>query len=521
MILVDNRPGEPTTLPLDIPGGTIADLDGARLRTSSPRSGAARPSASRSRSRSFTRAEAARSCSSPRRADCVRAPAEAGRLGAGWRDPLLDAAGVRAGAVRLVRRDEHGGAARRGRGGAPPQRHPGWTTPQVRSALVSTAGPAWADTARTTEASVLLEGGGIIDIPGADDPKIFTSPSALSFGDLNANRGAVTRPLDARGLRCRRRLGTLDGRGQAAVGEHRASLEAPALVSLAPGGHACCRWRRPRAPRPRRGTTTASSSCAAEPSRGASRTRSSSPARARGHAGRPPPQVPERDDGERPSRVNSYRWPSAPFGYPPSFTGPPMIEDGAERVYLVPHLKRPVVNFGVGVVGSSRNAVIDPWLLGSLDENDVQGETGTPMNVNPLTFDFGLAIGAAGVVFPVAQALLRRGRLDAGSLHGPGAAGPLPAPLLGQRPAAAGRQAAHAAGRGGAADARGQSAGPWRRGRSVLDAHRLPGSRGRRVGVRLELGHRDLRAAERGAEASRAGGTRRSSWRPTSRSRRT
>jgi hypothetical protein len=77
-----------------------------------------------------------------------------------------------------------------------------------------------------------------------------------------------------------------------------------------------------------------------------------------------------------------------------------MIEDGAERVYVVPHLKRPVVNFGVGVVGSSRNAVIDPWLLGSLDENNVQGETGTPMNVNPLTFDFGLAISAAGVIFP-------------------------------------------------------------------------------------------------------------------------
>ena len=44
--------------------------------------------------------------------------------------------------------------------------------------------------------------------------------------------------------------------------------------------------------------------------------------------------------------------------------------------------------------------MIDPWLLGSLDENDVQGETGTPMNVNPLTFDYGLAIGAAGVMFP-------------------------------------------------------------------------------------------------------------------------
>jgi len=63
-------------------------------------------------------------------------------------------------------------------------------------------------------------------------------------------------------------------------------------------------------------------------------------------------------------------------------------------------LKKPVINFGVAVVGASANAVIDPWLLGSRDENDVQGETGTPMNVNPLTFDFGLPIGAAGVIFP-------------------------------------------------------------------------------------------------------------------------
>jgi hypothetical protein len=44
--------------------------------------------------------------------------------------------------------------------------------------------------------------------------------------------------------------------------------------------------------------------------------------------------------------------------------------------------------------------VIDPWLLGSLDENDVQGQAGTPVDVNPLTFDYGLAIGAAATVFP-------------------------------------------------------------------------------------------------------------------------
>src|SRR5207244_3056174 len=100
------------------------------------------------------------------------------------------------------------------------------------------------------------------------------------------------------------------------------------------------------------------------------------------------------------SRVDAYRWPAAPFGYPPSFTGPTMVESGAERVYLVPHLDRPVVNLGVSVVSASSGAVIDPWLLGSLDENDVQGQAATPVDVNPLTFDYGLAIGSAATVFP-------------------------------------------------------------------------------------------------------------------------
>jgi hypothetical protein len=77
-----------------------------------------------------------------------------------------------------------------------------------------------------------------------------------------------------------------------------------------------------------------------------------------------------------------------------------MVEDGAERVYLVPHLNRPVVNLGVSVVSAASGAVIDPWLLGSLDENDVQGLAGTPVNINPLTVDFGLPIGAAATVFP-------------------------------------------------------------------------------------------------------------------------
>jgi hypothetical protein len=59
-----------------------------------------------------------------------------------------------------------------------------------------------------------------------------------------------------------------------------------------------------------------------------------------------------------------------------------------------------VVNAGVAVIAQSAGSLIHPWLLGSLDENDVQGYAGTPSNVNALTFDYQLDVGAAALVTP-------------------------------------------------------------------------------------------------------------------------
>jgi hypothetical protein len=402
MVLVDNRPGEPTSLPLNIPAGTISDLDGARLRdflASVGGSAAARFSFARQELR-------------PGRGGTVMFFSSAGPTAFGrLLKPDVTAPGGEVLSSTLPEFARAPFAPFDGTSMAAPhvagaaallrQRHPGWTTPQVRSALVSTAGPAWADTARTVEASVLLQGGGVVDIPAADDPKIFTAPSALSFGDLNLNRGAVSRSLTLEVADASGGSGTwtVEVRPQAASAG--ASIEAPGLVTLAPGGRAMLSISATATPQAaagddwgflvlRRGAVTRRIPYAFFVTRPA--LSDARPIRLR--------RFQNGTTATGASRVNSYRWPSAPFGLPPDVTGPPMIEDGAERVYFVPHLNRPVVNFGVAVVGASSGAAIDPWLLGSLDENDVQGETGTPVDVNPLTFDFGLPIGAAGVVFP-------------------------------------------------------------------------------------------------------------------------
>ena len=52
------------------------------------------------------------------------------------------------------------------------------------------------------------------------------------------------------------------------------------------------------------------------------------------------------------------------------------------------------------MVAAEPNSLIDPWFLGSLNENDVQGYSGTPVNVNGLTFDYQFDNGAAAVDFP-------------------------------------------------------------------------------------------------------------------------
>ena len=283
------------------------------------------------------------------------------------------------------------------------QRHPTWTTAQVKSALMASAGPAWADTARTQEASVLLEGAGLANVQAADDPKLFTLPQSLSFAPIDVSRGAaeaarLVTVSDAGGGAGDWTVGVQPQTQTAGV-----TIDVPGLVTVTPGGDA-----------PVPVTVKVAGNATTGPSYGfvvfshngvSRRVPYSVEVRRPALTGLPVTTLKQFQTGTTlgtGSRVSAYCCPFAPFGQPPSYTGPAMNESGVEHVY-VHDITRPVANFGVVAISETPGAVVDPWVLGSLDENDVQGYAGTPVDINDLTFDARADIGAAGVQFPRVQ----------------------------------------------------------------------------------------------------------------------
>ena len=110
-------------------------------------------------------------------------------------------------------------------------------------------------------------------------------------------------------------------------------------------------------------------------------------------------------------RARAYRWPTSPFSILGIFGVDPSVnDDGKEKIYSL-NITKQAVNAGVVVVTPvtklhasitallSSNQPIHPWFMGSLDENDVLGYAGIPVNVNGELPDFLYSIGAAGGVF--------------------------------------------------------------------------------------------------------------------------
>jgi minor extracellular serine protease Vpr len=402
VIFVDNRPGEANVVPaqLALPSGTIADVDGDHLQAYLAGTGG----------RTAIRVGRAPLELSTARGGVVTSFSSAGLTAFGHRlKPDLAAPG---GQILSSTLPEQGGpfAVYDGTSMAAPhiagaaavllQRHRGWSPRQVKSALMSTAGPAWMDTARTREAAVPLAGGGLANVAAADDPLVFTDPASLSFGDVDVSGGGVSRPVlvtvsdagDGAGV------WTLEAQPQAQPAG--VTVETPGVVSLAPGGDV----QVPIVVRAAAGASTGDAYGFVLLRHGAvtRRVPYAFLVTRPGLAAAPVLQLKRAQSGDTrrgTNRADAYRYPAAPFGPAPDYVGAPVREDGAETLYET-HVNKPVANIGAAIIAQSPNALVHPWLLGSKDENDVQGYTGTPVNVNQLTLDYSLDIGAAGALFP-------------------------------------------------------------------------------------------------------------------------
>ncbi len=402
LVVADNRPGEANGIPIElaVPAGMISDLDGASLRAYLA------GSAGRTSVRIGRNPEEL----ATGRGGVVTSFSSAGLTAYGHL--LKPDVGAPGGQILSSTLQFAGGpfAVFDGTSMAAPhvaggvallrQRHPSWTPGQVKSAVVSTAGTAWGNTARTVEAPVLTSGAGLTDLVAANDPKLFTDPVSLSYSDLNVNRGQASKSLLVGISDAGDGAGTWTIEIKAQAQPSGVEIIVPGSITLAPGGDVQIPV-----------TARASGAAAAGEAYGMLLLRRGATTRKipyallvtrPGLAAAPVLPLEQFQIGTTKtgvSRASAYRYPAAAFGPSPSYFGPPVNEDGGEKLYRI-QLHDPSVNVGAAVIDSSPGSLVHPWMLGSPDENDVQGYAGTPVNVNNLTIDYPLDIGAAAAVFP-------------------------------------------------------------------------------------------------------------------------
>jgi subtilisin family serine protease len=413
MIVADDRPGEPNFIifRLTIPTGSITDLDGSRLRSAMATTGG----------RARIRVGLEQLELDPQRGASMASFSAGGLTSFGHRlKPDISAPGAQILSSTL---QEYAGAdfaVLDGTSFSAPhvagaaalllQRHPTWTPGQVKSALMSTAGPAFEDTARTREAPVVLQGAGLVRLTEADAPRIFTNPQSLSFQYLNMNAGGASRAI----LVALSDAGGGAGSWQAALQPQASTagvtIEVPGIVTLVEGGQTTFQVVARAA-----GGATAGDNYGFVVLRQGGVTRRIPYAFAvtrpqlAGAQVIPLRRVQRGDTTSGVDRARVYRYPSAPFAVTSVFgIDQPVDEDGREKVYAI-DIQRRAVNVGVAVtapmpdprapVETQLSAPIHPWFLGSLDENDVQGYAGTPVNVNTSLPDFLFGTMTAGTVF--------------------------------------------------------------------------------------------------------------------------
>jgi subtilisin family serine protease len=266
------------------------------------------------------------------------------------------------------------------------QRHSDWTVDQIKSALVLTGKPVRVS--GTAEAPTTREGGGLIDIPAANTPAIFASPTDLAFGllhtgasaaqsvdltDAGGGSGTWTVGVAPQGSPAGATVsapatvtvpGRLDVTATAAAGAAEADVTGFVTLTLGTAVRRIPYWFRVDAPK-----------LAGEP-HGTLKATGTYKGQTKG----------------KPSLVASYRYPDGPNGTPKVLSGP-------EQVFRL-RLTKPAANFGVVVLAEGSGVRVSPRIVFAGDENRLAGNAALPLVINPYIESFGTARPVAGAIRP-------------------------------------------------------------------------------------------------------------------------
>ena len=269
------------------------------------------------------------------------------------------------------------------------ERHPSWTVEQIKSALVETGKSVRLEPDSAVLAGPQFVGGGLISLPAADQPLIFTDPTGLSFG--------LPRP----GSDTRRTVQLTDAGGggswQVSVDQWSelpgSQIVVPATVDV-PGtlpvelavtvagaqgdasGFVTLRrgadvrripfWGRVSVPALARHTAL-------------------SLVHTGSHSGSTVGQ---------PALVGRYRYPEDPRGL-----GVHVKLRGPERVYRV-RIRKRVANFGVVITSESIRGGVEPRVVSGLDESRLTGVAALPVVGNAYMPEYGARVPVAGALLP-------------------------------------------------------------------------------------------------------------------------
>ena len=281
--------------------------------------------------------------------------------------------------------------------------HPTWVPWQLKSALLSTAAPAWADTARTREAPPSLAGAGRAAVDRATTPLVFSIPQSVSLGDLYVSEQRPATHITT--------VAVGDAGGGAGLwGVSIDIFERPDGVTIkadptasVPPGDAVNITLSVEAP-------AGAASGAIQAHIVLTRATETRTIPLYGFVTNPkldevaPTALRRHGRGTTaatPSRVEAYNFPAAPFGAPATPGSSPLHEVGGEQLFWF-DLPASAVNAGVAVVPTRAGVAIDPFILGAPDENAVLGLAATPVTANGLLASRGLRDGAAALLFPPA-----------------------------------------------------------------------------------------------------------------------